>query len=139
MTLLPTQDQDLGYMSVLVAGHEELSNIMLQRILTKWRANVSVAHSEPEIESKLKSEQFELLITDTQMAYDRAVEVVREIEEHGGPHVPIIVSADEDFQNKSGDNLDDEVTFLNKPFTSEKLFKTINSSCEPALSLPMAM
>jgi CheY-like chemotaxis protein len=126
---------DLGFINVLVAEEDEIKGMMLQRILTGWKANVTVAHSGAEAISKANSTDFDLILTDLKMTDMDGMEVVQQIKKTASNSSPIIaVAATVSYTipdlKTAGVN-----QYLNRSYTTEDLFDAIDHNMYQNLKL----
>lgn len=129
------QTHDLGFIKVLVAEEDEIKGMMLQRILTGWKANVTIARSGAEAISKANSTDFDLILTDLKMSDMSGVEVVQKIRETTSNSSPIIAVADTASSTVPNLKAAGVSQYLNRSYTTEDLFHAIDNNIYENLKL----
>jgi CheY-like chemotaxis protein len=126
---------DLGFINVLVAGYGNLEGIMLQRVLTGWKANVTLAHTGAEAISKASETDFDLILTDFQMPDMDGFEAAEQMNKRPSHTAPIIavtglVSISAPKLKAAGIS-----DCLHKPYSTEELFDAIDRHMQHELKL----
>lgn len=126
---------DLGFINVLIAEDDTLSADMLQRLLTSWKANVTIAHSSEEAVSKAGSRRFDLILTDLQMSDMEGLEAVRQLKDKASGSAPIIALSDcSDLTSRTWKAAGISEC-LHKPFSNDELYDVIDHNMYQELRL----
>ncbi len=120
-------------LSLLLAEDNPVNQRLAVRILQKWGHTVSVAGNGRKALEMWEKESFDLILMDVQMpemSGFEATAAIREGEQEGGGHIPIIAmtahAMDGDREKCLAAGMDHYVT---KPIDQKRLFEAIESFC----------
>lgn len=102
---------------ILVADDEERIRMLLEAHLAAFGYDVDLAYDGSQALEKLKSGDFDAVITDMNMPGASGLEVILEARRLFGPHLPVIViTAYGSVQNAVEAMRDGATDYLEKPF-----------------------
>jgi CheY-like chemotaxis protein len=125
---------DLGFINVLVAEDDEAGMMQLQSVLTKWKANVTLAHTYAEAISKAGSTDFDLILTDFQTPDMDSVEATQRIRKISktAPIISVCGSISLTDSNLKAAGISE---CLYKPYSTEDLYNVIDHNMPQELRL----
>jgi CheY-like chemotaxis protein len=116
----------LNGIKILVAEDDEINQLLIRTILTKWEATVYITSTGLEAVKKLQSEDYDLVLMDMQMPEMDGIEATKVIRKKLKSKVPImaftanVLEGEREKCMKAGMN-----DFMAKPFEPKDLFRKI--------------
>ena len=125
--VVPTTNLPRPGVRVLLAEDEEDLAKLVRRMLEGLRCKVDTVFNGEEAYKKIKSESFDLVLSDVQMPKLSGKEVMKRIRASGGENQPVFIFMSGGISNEfSADgNPSTDATFLRKPFTARDLAMAI--------------
>jgi CheY-like chemotaxis protein len=127
-TITNTNNKDLSHLHILVAEDNKINQVLMRKILSKWKARFAFADNGLKALEKLKAEKFDLVLMDIQMPEMDGYEATVEARKMGGDYekIPILaltastLQQDKDEAFRKGMN-----DFVIKPFNPDELYNKI--------------
>lgn len=120
---------DLSHLQILVAEDNKINQVLMKKVLTKWRANFEFAENGVAAIEKAKKKSHDIILMDIQMpemdGY-QATQVIRNLSDDFFKTLPIIaltastLKEERDAAHNAGMN-----DFVLKPFEPQNLYDTI--------------